>query len=165
MDVLLVTASPANAVKAALEQQRQITLALANLNAMTKKQSFAEIERLLEWGVPDLLITYRCPWILPKRIFQRTRRGAYNIHPSLLPKYPGKNPWDDNFRHHEHESGVTLHHLTEQVDAGPIVFQTPFVIEDSETLDSARDKADGIAAELVLRLCRLLDETVERTLG
>ncbi len=154
MRVLLITASPTNAVRTALEQEHGVALTVADIGMLSRQQALTDIGRLLEHSIPDLLITYRCPWILPRQIFERTLMGAYNIHPSLLPKYPGANPWNDIFRHHERESGVTLHQLTDKPDAGPIVFQASFVIEESDTIETAREKADHLAAQLVGKLCR-----------
>lgn len=48
---------------------------------------------------------------------------AYNIHPSLLPKYKGKDPISEVIREKAAYSGVTLHELSEKYDDGKIVFQ------------------------------------------
>lgn len=103
---------------------------------------------ILREYAPDTLITYRCPYILPDDILALLPLGAYNIHPSLLPKYKGLNPWKDIFRNHETESGVTLHKITQKIDSGAIVSQKRFVITSFETIESARIKADELAAEL-----------------
>lgn len=147
MNVLLVTTST-NAVRTALE--RETGVELWTIECTTKKSDTLEIiQRLFQNIVPDLLITYRCPYILPKYIFVQPPLGAFNIHPSLLPKYPGLNPWDDIFRNHEQEGGVTLHQMTECADVGLIISQSSFPIEISDTIDSARLKADQHAASLV----------------
>lgn len=100
----------------------------------------------------DILLTYRCPYILPNEIMLKPRLGAYNIHPSLLPNYSGLNPWDDIYRNKESVSGVTLHKMAEVVDSGKILFQESFPITIGESLDHARDKADSIASDMVARL-------------
>lgn len=97
----------------------------------------------------DLLITYRCPYILPLSCFGKYTLGGYNIHPTLLPKYPGLNPWEEIFRNREKEGGVTVHRLSEKVDGGDICMQRAFCIVPDDTIDSARDKADGLAAQLM----------------
>lgn len=99
-------------------------------------------------GEPDVLLTYRCPFIIPPYIYERALLGAFNIHPSLLPKYKGLNPWMGILHNHESTSGVTLHKLSKEVDSGLIVLQRTFDIEDSDTLESARSKADELAAQL-----------------
>ena len=98
----------------------------------------------------DWLITYRCPYIIPADIFGRARIEAVNIHPSLLPSYPGLNPWEEMSKVHEQQGGVTLHRLTEEADKGEIIMQESFAIELDKGIDEARDRADNVAA----RLCR-----------
>lgn len=98
---------------------------------------------------PSILITYRCPYILSTESFSIAKAGAYNIHPSLLPKYPGLNPWDEFFRNKETQAGVTFHKMTDNVDAGEIILQESFIVDNNETIDSIRDKVDIIAAYLV----------------
>ena len=119
-------------------------------NILEKKQSlFCSIENNINnYGEPDVLLTYRCPFIIPSYIYERTQLGAFNIHPSLLPKYKGLNPWKEIFRNHETISGVTLHIITKEVDSGIFVLQKSFTIEASDTIESARSKADEIAARL-----------------
>ena len=150
MVVLLITTST-NAVRAVLEREETIKLFMIDCEKLDVNVIEA-IERIFHDSIPDLLVTYRCPFILPKRIFEQSHIGSYNIHPSLLPKYPGLNPWEKIFHNKERESGVTLHQMTEHIDAGNIVFQSSFIIEESDTIESARMKADEIAAELVLKL-------------
>lgn len=96
----------------------------------------------------NMLITYRCPYILPLRCIEGLAFGGYNIHPTLLPKYAGLNPWEAIFLNKEKESGVTIHRLTEKVDEGEILIQRTFQITDSDTIESAREKADYLAAEM-----------------
>lgn len=97
----------------------------------------------------NLLVTYRCPYILPISCFQKYAFGGYNIHPTLLPKYPGLNPWEAIFRNNEKNGGVTIHRLSENVDGGKILMQRSFPILSSDTIDSARNMADKLAAQLI----------------
>lgn len=99
--------------------------------------------------VPDILLTYRCPIIIPKEYYSKAIIGAFNIHPSLLPKYRGLNPWKEIFRNGEQVSGVTIHQLTDRPDSGGIVQQESFSIEPDDTINTARRKADVIAARMI----------------
>ena len=152
MKVLLVTTST-NAVRTALEQINCVELIVIECTAK-KSDTLDMIDRVCREAVPDILITYRCPYILPLRLFCHTRLGSYNIHPSLLPKYPGLNPWREIFLNHEQECGVTLHRMTEQVDAGQIICQSSFLIEESDTMESARLKSDKEASIIIKRFIK-----------
>ncbi len=72
----------------------------------------------------DVAIVSCFPWRLPSRILSWYPYGTFNIHPSLLPEYRGPSPLFWQYRDGRLESGVTVHCLTEDLDAGPIVAQT-----------------------------------------
>lgn len=108
-----------------------------------------DLELYITNSNPDLILVYRCPYILSKEIYSSAQYGAYNIHPSLLPKYVGLNPWIEIFENKERYSGVTLHKITDVIDSGEFIYQESFRIEENDTLDAARHRADIIAAKLV----------------
>lgn len=68
-----------------------------------------------------------------------------NIHPSILPAFPGASGYEDAFAYGVRISGVTVHLVDEQVDHGPILAQACFVREDDDTLESFR--ARGLELE------------------
>ena len=159
MHVLLITTAN-NEVRNTLQKMMSVELAVIDCNIHisfhgkdTNTSFLSELEAFFTKNdPPDILLTYRCPFIIPKSIYSRATIGAFNIHPSLLPKYRGMNPWDKIFHNKERESGVTLHQMTEHIDAGTILFQSSFIIEESDSIESARMKADEIAAKIVLKL-------------
>lgn len=75
-------------------------------------------------------------------------RGFYrviNIHPSLLPAFPGKSAYEDAFNYGVKLSGITVHLVDEQVDHGTILAQEPFKRLPDDTVESF--KARGLAVE------------------
>ena len=70
---------------------------------------------------PDLLALACCPRILDERWLALAPRGAFNLHPSLLPAYRGPSPLFWQFRCGEKRMGITLHRASAEVDAGPVV--------------------------------------------
>ncbi|VAW92764.1 Phosphoribosylglycinamide formyltransferase [hydrothermal vent metagenome] len=77
---------------------------------------------------PDLLVLHQAP-ILPTEIFSIPRFGTLNIHPSLLPKYRGSNPYFWLYYNLDMTAGVTLHYINEKVDTGHIVGQGSFTLK------------------------------------
>ena len=78
---------------------------------------------------------------IPATIVNEFKGRIVNIHPSLLPKYGGKGMWG----HHVHEavlsaretmSGITIHHVTEKLDEGSIIFQAKCEVLPTDTPDS-----------------------------
>ncbi len=71
-----------------------------------------------------------------------------NIHPSLLPQFPGKDGYGDAFRAEVPVSGVTLHYVDDGIDTGPVIAQKSFAREEGDTLETFR--ARGMELEYAL---------------
>ncbi len=82
----------------------------------------AEIETRLREVSAGMVITYRCP-IVPTRYLQSLENGSINLHSSLLPAFRGGDPLFWQLIHGVKETGVTVHRLVDEVDAGPILKQ------------------------------------------
>jgi methionyl-tRNA formyltransferase len=107
---------------------------------------------------PDFLFSFYYRHMLPREILAAARRGAYNMHGSLLPKYRGRVPINWAVLKGERETGATLHQMTEKPDAGGIVDQMAVpILPDDRAGDVFRKVTT--AAEIVLdrALPRLLD--------
>src|ERR1700690_2624228 len=63
-----------------------------------------------------------------------------NIHPSLLPAFPGLEPQRQALEHGAKFSGCTVHFVDENLDAGPIVLQACVPIEDNDTPDTLAER-------------------------
>jgi formyltetrahydrofolate-dependent phosphoribosylglycinamide formyltransferase len=75
------------------------------------------------------------------RILEEPVLGAFadrivNLHPSLLPKYPGKDAWIQALEAGEQEAGCTVHLVTAEVDAGPILQQARVPVKPDDTAES-----------------------------
>jgi len=75
------------------------------------------------------------------RILEEPVLGAFadrivNLHPSLLPKYPGKDAWIQALEAGEKEAGCTVHLVTAEVDAGPILKQARVAVEPGDTAET-----------------------------
>ena len=109
---------------------------------------------------PDFLFSFYYRHMLPAAILGCARRGAYNVHGSLLPKYRGRVPVNWAILHGERETGATLHEMVAKPDAGRIVDrQAVPILPDDTALDVFRKVT--VAAEIVLdrALASLLDGT------
>lgn len=142
MKVTLISVPP-NRVIDVLLQHNEIELIIENPALISNKKR-------TEWDFDGMLLTYRCPKIIPKEVYSLFRLGAYNLHPSLLPLYPGLNPWEQIFADRISMSGVTLHKLSNVVDGGEIIIQSSFEITKNDTLTSARNKADAVASKIIV---------------
>jgi phosphoribosylglycinamide formyltransferase 1 len=94
--------------------------------------------------VADLLASHRIDWVclagymrLLSGLFVSKFRGRIlNIHPSLLPAYPGLDAQYQALSHGAKITGCTVHFVDENLDSGPILLQSAVPVEDDDTVDS-----------------------------
>ena len=98
---------------------------------------------------PDFLFSFYYRSMLGANLLALPRRGALNMHGSLLPKYRGRAPVNWAILHGERHTGATLHYMTAKPDAGDIVAQQAVPILPGDTaLDVFRKVT--VAAEITL---------------
>ncbi len=109
----------------------------------------AQIEERVAQAKPDFLFSFYYRSMLGEPLLCRARRGALNIHGSLLPKYRGRAPVNWAVLNGERETGATLHHMVARADAGDIVDQlaVPILADDDAREVFAKVT---VAAEIVL---------------
>lgn len=71
-----------------------------------------------------------------------------NIHPALLPSFPGQHGYDDTYHYGGKWGGVTVHFVDEGEDTGPIIAQAPFPIWPNESLERMRERGLSIEYEV-----------------
>jgi methionyl-tRNA formyltransferase len=98
---------------------------------------------------PDFLFSFYYRMLLAAPILAVPKRGALNMHGSLLPRYRGRAPVNWAVLHGERETGATLHYMTERADAGDIVAQSAVPILPDDTAKEVFDKVT-VAAEVAL---------------
>jgi methionyl-tRNA formyltransferase len=108
-----------------------------------------ELYDALEKIAPDFIFSFYYRHMLPVSVLSLARRGAYNMHGSLLPKYRGRVPTNWAVLNGETEAGATLHEMAEKPDAGAILAQTPVPILPDDTASQVFDKT-VVAAEQTL---------------
>ncbi|WCL50936.1 phosphoribosylglycinamide formyltransferase [Leptospira sp. GIMC2001] len=82
---------------------------------------------------PDLIVTVGFMKILPQEIVKTYKNRIINIHPSLLPAFPGINSQRQAIEYGAKISGCTVHFIDEGVDTGAIILQSPVTIESGMT--------------------------------
>lgn len=110
---------------------------------------FSSWQNLAEEITPKLLISYKLNTTIPEFILNHSRYGGINIHPSLLPKYRGANPWFEAYCAHDLRGGITIHRLVKELDAGEIIAQGEFQIQHGDPLPISTMKADNLARVLL----------------
>lgn len=82
--------------------------------------------------------------ILSPLFIDRFPERILNIHPSLLPAFPGARAVEAALAHGVRVTGVTVHFVDEKVDHGPIIAQRPVEVRDGDTVDSLHRRIQSV---------------------
>jgi phosphoribosylglycinamide formyltransferase-1 len=95
-----------------------------------------EVLKVLDAAKPDLIVLAGYMRLLSPAFIERWRNRILNIHPSLLPSFPGVDAQAQAIRHGVKISGCTVHFVDEHLDAGPIILQRAVDVRDDDTPES-----------------------------
>ncbi len=119
-------------------------------------------DKYIEWLQnlnPDVLILHQAP-ILTSEIFSIPRFGTLNIHPSLLPKYRGSNPYFWLYYNLDMAAGITLHYIDDNIDTGDIVGQGGYDIAlGTPASDVGKVLINNYAIPLLIKAIQTLEST------
>ena len=101
---------------------------------------------------PELIVVAAYGRVLPKEILDFPPKGCINVHSSLLPKYRGAAPINWAIVNGDEESGVTIMHMAEELDAGDIIDQVVTPIDPDEFVESLHDRLAEMGGELLIKV-------------
>ena len=103
----------------------------------------------------DLISLARYMRILSPNFVWRYPNRIINIHPSLLPAFPGAMAYAQAYERGTKIVGVTSHYVTENLDQGPIIFQDSFRVDPSDTLEKIKIKGQKLEANTLLKAMKM----------
>ena len=130
-----------------LERAQRCGIASTVLNHRdfgTRGEFDSALQQAIDDQNPDLVVLAGFMRILGPEIVKNFSGRMLNIHPSLLPKYPGINTHQRALDAGDREHGATVHFVTEELDGGPLIAQGRILI-------NANDTAQELAARLLIR--------------
>ncbi len=89
---------------------------------------------------PRLIVLAGFMRILSSEFVRHFKGHIINIHPSLLPKYPGTNTHQRVLEAGDKEHGVSIHFVTEHLDGGPVIAQAAITIEPDDSADTLQQR-------------------------
>lgn len=107
---------------------------------------------------PDLIVLAGFMRVLKPRFLDAFAGRIINLHPSLLPSFPGLDGIGQAWRRGVKISGCTVHYVTPEVDGGPIVDQAAVRIEPGDTLETFAEKIHAAEHALLPAVIARLSE-------
>jgi len=103
------------------------------------------------WVLDTILLAGYGPPFLDQELLNLPSKGCLNLHPSLLPKYPGASPVHTALKNNDQITGVTLIKMTKTIDNGPIIAQTKFPIKSNHNLKTLTQALGKVGVNLYLK--------------
>ncbi len=117
-----------------------VTEVISHKEYDSREQFDKALQAKIDQFSPDAVILAGFMRILTPEFVKHYSGRMLNIHPSLLPKYRGLNTHQRAIEANDHEHGVTVHFVTEELDGGPNVLQARVPISSNETPESLAAK-------------------------
>ncbi len=109
------------------------------------------IEKVQKLDV-DAAVVCSFNYKIPRVLMNATKDGIINVHPSMLPKYGGGNPYSRVIMNSETETGVTIHFMDEGFDTGDIIAQKAYHIHSKATMGTIFNELNVLGIELLLQV-------------
>src|SRR6476661_2004112 len=113
------------------------------------------ILELIEQYNIDLIVLARYMRILSPNFVWRYPNRIINIHPSLLPAFPGAYAYVQAYERGAKIVGCTAHFVTEDLDQGPIICQKAFQVSPNDNVDTIRERGQSLEAITLLEAVKL----------
>lgn len=136
-----------------------IKTAFVDPKKFSAKEDFdAELANLIEKEKTDLILLIGYMKILTPWFCKRFENKIINIHPSLLPMFSGGRDTDVHAEVKKmglRETGCTLHFVTPNVDAGPVIFQKKVPVYPNDSAEDIKRKVQKAEQEVILKALKL----------
>ena len=115
----------------------------------------ARLLELLERHEIDFLVLARFMKILSPNVVWRYKNKIINVHPSLLPSFPGAQAYRQAYEHGVKIAGVTAHFVSMHLDGGPIIAQAGFVIRPNSSLKEIVAAGQKLESRVLVKAVKL----------
>ena len=140
-------------------KRENLNSAFLNHKNFSSRESFDQaLSELLIKHEVDLIVLAGFMRILSNSFIEKFNRKIINIHPSLLPKYPGLNTHEKVINNKDKFHGVTIHLVDEGLDSGPIIAQARFKAAKYRDIDSLITKVHSIEHKLYPLIIKMIVE-------
>ena len=137
IEISVVIGDRKNAYALTRAKNARIPSYIVEVQNFPDRHAFDEkISELLDAHAVELIVLAGFMKLLQPAFVQKYSNRILNIHPALLPAFPGAHPVADTLTYGAKVSGVTVHFVDEGMDTGPIIAQTPVPVFDDDDEES-----------------------------
>lgn len=142
----------------ALERARTASVPTVVISHQGRSRELFETEliRNLDGAPIDIVVLAGFMRILSPNFLYHYKGRVLNIHPALLPSFPGVHAIEQAWKYGSKVTGVTVHFVDEGVDTGPIILQKEVPIDEKDDLTSLEEKVHAVEHRLYPEAIRLV---------
>ena len=156
-NVVGVISNKANVFGLERAKKNNIPSEVINHNNFGTREEFdQELVTSIKSYQPDLIVLAGFMRILSPIMTSAFKNKMINIHPSLLPKYPGLNTHEQVIANNDVEHGVTIHSVSEELDGGPIIAQSKIVVHKNQQLEDLIERIHKIEHKIFPKVISMI---------
>ncbi len=148
-----------------MAKENNIKSAIISPEGKSAEEYDGELISCLKDNSVDLAVMDGYMRILSHRVISAYRNRIMNVHPALLPSFPGLNAWQQALDYGVKISGCTIHFADENVDSGPIILQSAVHVRDDDTVESLRKRILKEEMRLYIEAIKLFAEGKIKVIG
>ncbi len=134
---------------------KKVKIPFVTVKENTQQKAEKKIIEICKKYEIDFISLARYMRILSPNFVWRYPNRIINIHPSVLPAFPGALAYEQAFERGTKIVGVTSHYVTENLDQGPIIFQDSFKVDPNDTLEKIKTKGQRLEADTLLKAMKM----------
>jgi len=136
-EVVLVISNRPNAGGLEIAKRQGTKTAVCDHTGYSTREQFdSDLGKIIAAAKPDWIVLAGFMRILGAKLVQQFKGRMINIHPSLLPKYPGLHTHERALAAGDSEHGASVHFVIPELDAGPVIEQVSIPVHETDTADS-----------------------------
>ena len=160
-EVAVVISDKADAAGLEKAKERGVETVVVERKGRTREEHDAEIADELNKRGVELVCLAGYMRLLSRGFIHTFDNRIVNIHPSLLPSYPGLNVHERVLAAGEKVSGCTVHFVNEDLDAGPIILQKEVEVKEGDTVETLSARILGEEHKVYVTAVRGLVDSYE----
>ena len=161
LDVSIQAVISNNADAYGLERAQQAGIAtevISHQDFNNRKDFDLKLQQIIDSYAPELILLAGFMRRLGTGFVQHFAGRVINIHPSLLPKYPGLNSHQKVVEAQDKEHGASIHFVTDDLDAGPIISQARLSVDPQDTAATLKARVLVLEHQLYPQAVQLFAE-------
>jgi phosphoribosylglycinamide formyltransferase-1 len=158
-EVSVVISNRENAYILTRAKNHNVPLFFISHKDKSREEFDRDVTTILKQYNVELVLLIGFMRILSAEFCQAWRDRVLNVHPSLLPKYAGgmdMNVHEEVLKNGDHETGCTIHFVTETVDGGPVLVQKRCTVETNETMATLKLKVQALEGGAFIEAIQLI---------